>query len=157
MINEERKRLVNKLISGSRWEGECRVWIRCHDKAGYGKIWNGKQVSVHRLAWELLKGPIPDGLWVLHQCDNPPCWRVKHLFLGTALDNTRDMVEKGRLNIPRLQGSKHGNAKLSDEGVLEIREYYANNKIAQTVLGERFNVNHATINDIILRKTWAHL
>lgn len=57
---------------------------------------NGRKESVHRLAYELLVEPIPDGLYVLHHCDNPPCWRPDHLFIGTALANKQDEVSKGR-------------------------------------------------------------
>jgi len=53
-------------------------------------------IRTHRLAWELANGPIPDGLSVLHHCDNPPCCNVEHLFLGTQTDNHADMVAKGR-------------------------------------------------------------
>lgn len=68
---------------------------------GYGVLTvseNGaKRVrKVTRLVWAAIHGPIPDGLWVLHRCDNPPCARPSHLFLGTPLDNVRDMLAKGR-------------------------------------------------------------
>lgn len=48
------------------------------------------------MAWEHYVGPIPDGVDVLHHCDNPPCVRPDHLFLGTARDNVGDMLAKGR-------------------------------------------------------------
>ena len=50
----------------------------------------------HRKAWAEANGPIPEGLQVLHHCDNPRCYNVEHLFLGTQADNLRDMVAKGR-------------------------------------------------------------
>ena len=53
----------------------------------------------HRLAWELTFGPIPDGLHVLHACDNPPCIRPDHLMLGTQRANMRDAGRKGRLGV----------------------------------------------------------
>lgn len=150
--------LVRKLISGSRWEGECRVWVRARSKEGYGQTNNNrKSFLTHRLAWELLKGPIPDGLHVLHHCDNPPCWRLKHLFLGTALDNYRDSLKKGRQNRYRPQGSKNSNAKLNDERILEVRKLYATGKITQTALGEQFGVRKETIWKILRRKLWAHV
>lgn len=64
---------------------------------GYGQRWvNGKAQYVHRLAWEEAHGPIPEGMRVLHRCDNPPCYRLDHLFLGTSKVNTEDMIAKGR-------------------------------------------------------------
>jgi len=64
---------------------------------GYGRLsYKHKQISAHRLAWETTHGAIPDGLWVLHSCDNPPCCNPGHLFLGTVADNQRDMAQKGR-------------------------------------------------------------
>lgn len=66
---------------------------------GYGaKKVRGKMCRVHRLEWERVHGPIPEGLCVLHRCDNPPCYNIDHLFLGTVMDNVRDMIAKGRDN-----------------------------------------------------------
>ena len=65
---------------------------------GYGliAIGNRRMMRAHRFAWKLYRGPIPEGLWVLHRCDNPDCVRPDHLFLGTAKDNSQDMLRKGR-------------------------------------------------------------
>src|SRR5690348_16844605 len=65
-----------------RSPGECWVWTRGRLKAGYGQLTvGGKCRTAHRIAWELTNGPIPDGLSVLHRCDNPPCCNPAHLFL----------------------------------------------------------------------------
>jgi hypothetical protein len=78
----------------------CDVWIAATAK-GYGYI-KGDESSVprmqqaHRVAWELVNGPIPDGLIVCHHCDTPPCVKVSHLFLGTQKDNMADASAKGR-------------------------------------------------------------
>lgn len=64
---------------------------------GYGQIGDGRCLRyTHRVAWELVNGPIPDGMHVCHHCDNPPCCNVDHLFLGTDADNNADMIAKGR-------------------------------------------------------------
>ena len=75
----------------------CREWTgRCGPK-GYGRIRvDGKLIAVHRVAWELTHGPIPDGIKVLHHCDNPPCFGEACLFLGTDADNAADREAKGR-------------------------------------------------------------
>ena len=77
--------------------GNCWVWTAHHNPDGYGRFRIGdKFYSAHRVAWEKENGPIPAGMCVLHRCDNPPCVRVSHLFLGTNSDNVQDCLQKGR-------------------------------------------------------------
>jgi hypothetical protein len=80
--------------------GDCQVWTGSTHSFGYGWIRlggrKGRTLLVHRVAYEERHGPIPDGLFVLHRCDNPPCVADEHLFLGTAADNAHDMCSKGR-------------------------------------------------------------
>jgi len=64
---------------------------------GYGRFTIGKRIfGAHRLSYMLAYGSIPDGLFVCHRCDNPPCVRPEHLFLGTPIDNIKDSLAKGR-------------------------------------------------------------
>ena len=76
----------------------CWEWQGARSASGYGSMFSasGGHHVAHRVIWEDVNGPIPDGLWVLHRCDNPPCCRPDHLFLGTPADNTADMIAKGR-------------------------------------------------------------
>jgi len=85
--------------------GPCWVWTGAHVPWGYGQIGltGRKNGRAHVVSWEMHNGPIPDGLWVLHKCDNPPCVRPDHLFLGTVQDNTADMIAKGRHNLSGLR------------------------------------------------------
>lgn len=83
--------------------GDCWLWTAYTNDKGYGTIsMGGRKGSVllaHRVAWELEHGPVPEGLRVLHKCDTPACVRHDHLFLGTQLDNMRDMMAKGRRGL----------------------------------------------------------
>jgi HNH endonuclease len=97
---------VQHLAAGLvRMPNRCLEWTGGTNSKGYGYIRHeGKVVRTHRLAWTLANGPIPDGLHVLHHCDNPPCCETEptegypegHLFLGTHVDNMTDMSAKGR-------------------------------------------------------------
>lgn len=78
-------------------DGECWEYNGYRARWGYGRLkYGGKQWIAPRLSWTLTFGEIPEKLWVLHKCDNPPCVRPDHLFLGTPNDNVQDMISKGR-------------------------------------------------------------
>lgn len=82
--------------------GPCWLWTAGTTKAGYGQAASaGLNRYAHRVSWRLTHGPVPDGLWVLHKCDNPPCLNPAHLFLGTAKDNAMDREAKGRHPLHR--------------------------------------------------------
>src|ERR1044071_5846413 len=85
------------------WLGNCWIWTGARKPKWHGRIitrlvtrQNAKRINSHVLAWILKFGPIPPGLRVCHLCDNPPCVRWSHLWIGTSADNNRDMVAKGR-------------------------------------------------------------
>lgn len=96
-------------------EHGCWPWTGPADKKGYGR-WGGKVASRH--SWELANGPITDGLWVLHHCDNPPCVNPRHLYLGTVVENARDAVARGRTHSPRKDRCAKGHLKEGDNLVI---------------------------------------
>src|SRR5574342_284261 len=87
----------------------CWLWLGTKRHLGYGVVRIGgtrqkrRSILAHRFTWELMYGPIPPGLHVCHHCDNPPCVRPSHLFLGTQRDNMQDAMRKGRLNLNMLR------------------------------------------------------
>ena len=144
---------------GIRSPDECWEWAGYCDNNGYGRIGEGGKrgriLIASRLSWELHNGPIPDGLWVLHRCDNPSCVNPGHLFLGTQRDNVLDMYAKGRGNRPR--GEAHVCARLTAEAIAEIRSTYMRGSISQRALGQQFGVSNVAISRIVRHKTWAHV
>jgi hypothetical protein len=120
---------------------ECWEWKGFRNTAGYGR--GPHDVPAHRLSWEMHNGPIPDGLFVCHRCDNPPCVNPAHLFLGTAKDNIDDMVRKDR-------HSKHQRpTTIPDEVVRVIRERHAQGGITQRKLAAEFGVSPAHLSGIV--------
>jgi hypothetical protein len=84
--------------------GDCWIWTATRSGKGYGQFGvDGRLVIAHRWAYEAERGSIPPGLFVCHRCDVPACVRPDHLFLGTAKENSEDMVRKGRQGLRRRQ------------------------------------------------------
>ena len=135
---------------------DCHEWQGVCNSQGYGQFCiDGKMMLWHRVAWEIVNGPILDGLLCLHRCDNPLCCNPVHLWLGTQGDNMRDCVGKGRANRPK--GEDHPMAKLTEEDVAEIREAYAGGGCTQRQLAHRFRVTQGVIGPIVRREAWKHV
>lgn len=132
---------------------DCWVWSGRRQSGNYGmfKI-QGKIVQAHRLAYEFAFGPIPEGMFVCHRCDNHPCVNPSHLFLGTPRDNMSDMVAKGR----SLKGSKSVHAKLCENDILEIRRRLSTGELT-SIIARSYNVSWTAIKEIGIRKTWKHV
>lgn len=114
------------------------------------------EVKAHRVAWELTNGTIPDGMCVCHSCDNPPCVRPDHLFLGSIGDNNRDMYAKGRASQIRARGTDHGNAILTEDLVREIRKRKAAGE-TYAAISASTGIKGVTIQAAVARRTWAWL
>jgi hypothetical protein len=129
----------------------CWNWIAGTDLDGYGLLKMGSRKTkrysgkASRLSYALAYGPIPDGKNVCHRCDNPKCVNPAHLFLGSTLDNIRDMDAKGRRRP--VKGEAHGRHKLSDAQVQEIRTALANG-VTGYRLAPMYGVSHQHISKI---------
>ena len=133
----------------------CWNWSGSLNVQGYGVIRvAGKVHLVHRVAWELANGLIPDDLLVCHTCDNRRCVRLDHLWLGTAADNNADRAAKGR-GIAQ-HGEDSNLSRLTEEQVLAIRARYAVG--AKSVdLARDFGVTRQGVWLIVTRKAWRHV
>lgn len=145
-----------RLLQWSTQQGECRIYTRGKPRAsGHRRMgFRGKSTLVHRIAWTLEYGEIPQGLLVCHRCDTPSCINPRHLFLGTYADNNADRDRKGRGNPPK--GSRHGSAKLAEYQVLEVLEAAAEGA-SNRLLANRYGVDITTISSIVARKSWRHV
>lgn len=135
----------------------CDEWEGARSSGGYGSRWiDGIWGSTHRQTWEEHNGPIPDGMQVLHSCDNPPCVNPDHLFLGGRTDNMKDSSAKGRHKNPVAYGEENprGNAKLMPEHIPVIRELLARG-VTQRAVAELAGVGQQTISSVSSGETWA--
>lgn len=140
--------------------GDCWLWIASVNNTGYGEFGIGRKVvKAHRVAYELVVGKIPSKMCVLHRCDNPPCVNPTHLFIGTLKDNAVDMTKKGRRYKPYNKGSKHGNAKLTEESVMEMRKLYPNASTLKEylVIGKKYGVSRRTVARALRSESWNHI
>jgi len=149
----------------------CLEWVaKAINNGGYGNISAGRAfvgLRAHRVMWVLHSNePIPDGLVVMHACDNPKCCNIEHLSLGTKKQNTEDMYSKGRESKPpthsgdshplrrnpslAASGSRNGNSVLDEEQVKQI--FCSDLSLGQ--LASLYNVSKPTIHSIKKRKTW---
>lgn len=135
----------------------CWIWPGAKNNKGYSQIrFNCKCLLVHRASYEVFNGPTGN-LDVLHKCDTPLCWNPDHLFLGTHLQNMRDMWAKGRARPRKFDvGVGHPMAKLNDEKVLKIRKQISNGLTAIEIAGN-FGVCQTTIKNIRSGKIWKHV
>ena len=144
-----------------RGTDDCWIWQGNRLPRGYGQFGVGhtRKVYAHRISWELANGPIPPGMYVLHHCDVPACVNPAHLFLGTAADNARDMISKGRQAPPELttrRGEASGSAKLTQAQVESLRaEYRRYSRVSGSrQLATKYGVYDSTIRKIVHGDTW---
>ena len=134
---------------------DCWEWTGALGPNGYGRVStkNNPDMIASRVSYELTKGEIPKGRVVMHSCDNRKCVNPAHLSVGTYLENTHDMIGKGRAVHNPMQGVKHPRSKLTESDVLTIRSSNESNG----VLSKRYGVAKSTIDHVRLRITWRHI
>jgi hypothetical protein len=148
----EANRFINKLSIGDG----CWEWMGNRNVKNYGLFTRPPDMAAHRFAYEFFYGVNPGSMLVCHKCDNPPCCRPSHLFLGTAEDNMRDAMQKGRLSGHHINlGESNGAAKLTQCDVEEIRRLYVRRgEWNFAKLGLKYGVASGTIRDVIIGETW---
>lgn len=134
----------------------CWLWSANVSNKGYGVFSVGKKSEgaafAHRFSYQTFVGEIPASLFVCHRCDTPACVNPNHLFLGSHLDNMRDMHAKGRWT-GNNRGELNGQSKLTPDDVRAIRASLG----TASELSNRFNVSDSNIKLIKNRKRWGHL
>jgi hypothetical protein len=156
----------------------CWEWQGGRYPTGYGRMyWTAKgNAYTHRIAYELTYGAIPEGLFVCHHCDNPPCCNPAHLFAGTAKDNSQDRDRKGRHRAPEVvrqlaregklkgrattfkpKGELNNRAKITPDIVRAIRRAAANGEGSAREIGLRYGLSRNHTAHIINRSKWAHI
>lgn len=128
---------------------------------GYGKMIVGSRTDgtrktrgAHQVAYEVHKGPIPDGMEICHSCDNRACINPKHLFVGTRQDNVDDREAKGRNKVRR--GSENTSSKLTESLVQSIRAAKAAGETTVSI-AKKFGMHRCSIRRAISGQTWAHV
>lgn len=132
-------------VEPAPWDS-CWEWVGARATFGYGTMgYSNRQWLAHRASWIIHFGPIPDGMEVCHTCDNPSCVNPYHLFLGSHLDNMRDMATKGR--HPMM-------GRITEEDVREIRRL-AEGGMSQQKIAKHYGIVQQQVSRIVRRERWA--
>lgn len=142
-----------RFLTKIRVTPKCWEWTAGHNGLGYGFRLDDRLQYSHRLAYEWAVGPIADGVFIRHKCDNPKCCNYRHLIPGTQQDNIDDMHRRGRDRKNASRGEKAWNAKLTAAHVKEIRK---DHRILR-LIAEDYNVSISTIWFVRAKKHWAHI
>ncbi|WP_458760569.1 HNH endonuclease signature motif containing protein [Afipia sp. TerB] len=112
---------------------------------------NGKKFKAHRYSYEAYVGPIPEGLFVCHHCDNPCCVNPDHLFVGTHKDNSDDRDRKGRNKI--VLGEDHGSSKITAKQAANVK-WLLSHGLSYGVIAKQIGTTKPTVKGISQGKSW---
>ena len=138
--------IQSRLMRGvNKTPNSCWEWKKYRNLNNYGVVvYRERLCLAHRISYTIFIKD-PRDLCVLHRCDNPPCINPEHLFLGTRLDNSRDMVSKGRQS-----------SKLEIEDVIEIRQMHTEG-LSYVELGRLFNISDVQARNVVKKTHWSHV
>ena len=154
---------LGRFFSKINYTDTCWLWKGYVMSNGYGSVAKGssrrkesRTILAHRASWIVHFGPIPEGMFVCHECDIGRCVNPAHLWLGNHQQNMDDMMRKGREahNIGMFSGERSYKAKLTWDQVIEIRRDYIPYKMSAPMLAKRYGVVQSVISSIIHYKTW---
>lgn len=172
MIFAPRCRVIKYLYARRDIDSKSGCWLFTGEIIfGYGRAKiNGKRERVHRLSFRTFVASIRKGFKVLHRCHTPRCFNPCHLYQGTSLQNSQDMVKAGRslcgarnsMNRHpecRPHGERHGRSKLTELEVLELRRFRESDPLKWTfqALGNLHSISAYAAQAIVKRWTWRHL
>lgn len=134
---------------------QCWMFEHLLSDSGYGRLKvGGKMIHAHRLSWEIHRGPIPEGMLVLHKCiATRPCVNPDHLYIGSQQDNIDDVYRQGRQNPVR--GEKAPWAVLTEAQVLEIKPLKG--VIPSKELADKYKCSRSAIHHIWYGYNWKHV
>lgn len=130
---------------------DCRNWSRSKNNNGYATIGiGGRTILAHRVSYRAFKGRIPQGMNILHSCDNRLCVNPDHLRIGTQKDNMRECSDKGRLKIVHGLhfGERHSFSRLTNSQVTQIKQMLASGELTQQAIADRFGVTNSHVSMI---------
>lgn len=163
--NGHKDKIIFKFMQNIRIIHGCWEWQGTKLSSGYGRFWyKYGRIFTHRLSFILFNGVIPDGLFILHSCDNPCCVNPKHLHVGTKQENIQEAVLRKRALIGDLNpmrkhprfGENSFRSKLKEKEVLKII-YYLNKGISGKELAKEYHVTESAISSIKSGKSWSYL
>ena len=142
----------DRVYSQVTYEGECHIFNGNKDDCGYGRIHkDGGLIRIHRASWEKENGPIPEGMYICHKCNNRACLNPEHLYAGTQLDNMRDRKISG--NYASMEGEKNNSAKIKAIDIPTIRMRIRNGDTCYSIARD-YGVTGEAILHIKNHRTW---